>query len=81
LVDKEPEPEQPIMESVIGTPTWELAVVKEEKVESTEVDNQDTGNTRLSEASEPDGTERLLEQSAGAEPSKRSKRSRERKAA
>jgi hypothetical protein len=81
LVDKELEPEQPTMESVIGTPMFEVGVVKEEKVESTEVDNQSTGDSRVGETSEPESIEGLPERPAGGEPPKRGKKPRKRKAA
>jgi hypothetical protein len=103
LVDKELKPEQLIMESVIGTPMFEVAVEKEpqvdetyeammadiggkpvekeETVEPTEVDNQSTGDSRISETSEPESIEGLPEQPTGGEPSKRSKKPRKRKAA
>jgi hypothetical protein len=76
LVDKELEPEQPTMESVIGTPTWEVAVEKEEKVELTEANNKSARDSRIGEASEPESPEGLLEQPAGGKPTKRSKKPR-----
>lgn len=81
LVDQEPEPEEKVE---VATTTVALEVVpevKEEKVEPTEVDNQNTGDSRVSETSEPESIEGIYKEPAGREPTKRSKKSRKRKAA
>lgn len=103
LVDKEPEPEQPVATEVIGTPMFEVAVekrpeeklsgpvgihtlalldsLKEVKDEPETVDNQSAGDSRISEASEPESVEGLPEQPAGDKPPKGGKKPRKCKAA
>jgi hypothetical protein len=76
LVDKEPEPEQPIMESVIATPTWEVAAEKEVDIEPEKVSDSSNGVGGSGEAKQSEGTQRLLETATGAEPTKRSRKPR-----
>jgi len=53
---------------------------EEEKVESEKIHNQDTGNSRVSEASKLESLEGLPEKPARGEPSQRGKRARKRRA-
>lgn len=81
LVDKEPEPEL-VAEGTTGITTLaEIFGVKEVEHEPTEADNQNTGDSRVSEASEPKSIEGIHEESAGGELAKRGKKPRKRKAA
>lgn len=81
LVDREPEPEVKVEREIVtlGDVLENLGVLK--KDESEEVDNQATRDSRVSEANESEGIERLFEKPTGGESTSRGKGARKRKAA